>query len=49
MVERIYSKVRHLGRKRKFRKCQGDNWGIWERIQTRYEGHKETEKRRKNV
>ena len=39
MVERVYSWIRHLGRKGKFGKCKRSSQRIWEEILARYGKH----------
>ena len=35
-IERVYSRIKHLGRKGEFRKYQGSSKRIWERILVEY-------------
>ena len=48
-VERIYSRVWYLGKKREFRKHKRGDWRIWERISARYKRSKSAKKKEKNI
>ena len=47
-MEKVYSRVRHLGRKGKFREYKKSNQRIWERISKGYRGDKLAEEREKD-
>jgi len=49
MLERIYSRVRHIGRKEKFKECTRSSQRIRERIPMRYGRCSKTGIRRRNV
>ena len=49
MLEGIYGRIWHLGRKRKLRKCQRGNRRIQERISVENKENKSIRKRRRNI
>ena len=48
-VERIYSRIRHLGRKGESGKCKRGDWGIWKGISTRHKRSKLVRKRKQSI
>jgi len=49
MLERVYSKVRYLGRKKEFEEHKGSNRRIQERVLIRPRRHGKTRTRRKSI
>jgi len=49
MLERVYSEVRYLGRKKEFKEHKGSNRRIQERVLTRPRRYGKTRIRRKSI